>query len=388
MSNLFAGNQCIAGLYDHFCLQPFLCRQNDICVSREGGWVHIHVYNELQLVDGFFPTAGFCQYAQLVSGTVDPDFWLIRLARKDRIQHTARMAGIPDAKALEFLSAETFFKLFFRKTLLCDRNRIVRDLQHAAGAEPLHRNARFLHVAHQHIHGVSSHCCLNGVWSLIRSHTQAKSARGVVCVKADRFFYFCRVQLTDLTSFFQREFVCTFQQQLCAGLICFSIDLIRAKQSNVQIILIWIGKSFCGRCLLIPDGEDIDAVCICLILSQTQFARTDHFLCIGIDQIRKVGPFQNKVVVIQFIGQNVTDPGQHQCHIGTRADRKPDSCFGCIRCKTRIDHHSLHAFCAKLIDHTSAAGRTGEGRVRSPKHECLNRIMFFIIEFQTVGIGY
>ena len=64
--------------------------------------------------------------------------------------------------------------------------------------------------------------------------------------QADRFFCFGRVQLADLTCFFQRIFICTLQQQLCAGFICFSIDLIRAKQSNVQIILIWIGKSFCG----------------------------------------------------------------------------------------------------------------------------------------------
>ena len=104
----------------------------------------------------------------------------------------------------------------------------------------------------------------------------------------------------------------------------------------------------------------------------------------AVHQIRQIGPVQNKLFIIQVVGQNIPDPGQLQGYIGLRTDRQPDIRLGRIRRKAGIDHNCFDTLLPQFIDHASAGSRAGIGRIRSPQDQRLDRAVFFIEEFEAV----
>ena len=109
---------------------------------------------------------------------------------------------------------------------------------------------------------------------------------------------------------------------------------------------------------------------------------------LAVHEIRQVGPVQDEVFVVQFVFQNIADPGHLQRHVRLGADGQPHIGFGRVRRQARIDDDRLHPLLPQLVDHAAAGCRAGIGRIRAPEHQGLDRAVFFVKKFEAVRVGY
>ena len=71
-------------------------------------------------------------------------------------------------------------------------------------------------------------------------------------------------------------------------------------------------------------------------------------------------------MVVQILGDDVAHPGQHEGHVGARANGQPHVGAGRIRREARVDDHGLHTGISQLRDHTARGADAVGGRAHAP----------------------
>ena len=110
------GHQGVAGLHQHVGLQPLLGGNEDVGVGGEGGGVHVHVDDEVQLVDGLLPLLAVGGGSQFVAGAVNPHPGLVGLAGKDGLQNAGGVSRPPDSQTLVGTAAKALDIMNGRKS--------------------------------------------------------------------------------------------------------------------------------------------------------------------------------------------------------------------------------------------------------------------------------
>ena len=105
-----------------------------------------------------------------------------------------------------------------------------------------------------------------------------------------------------------------------------------------------------------------------------------------VDEVGKVRPAHDELVVPEFVRNDVAHPAKHERHVGARTDRQPHVGAGRFRNEARVDHDRLHALCAQGHERLAAARGVAVGGVRTPEHDRLHdRVR--IVDFTALFVG-
>lgn len=118
-------------------------------------------------------------------------------------------------------------------------------------------------------------------------------------------------------------------------------QVVLAEQSRVDGLIEGVRHSFQALGGVVPHHVLVVAAAPQLVGAIGELGGVVH-------EERQVGPLRYELVVVQILVDDVAHPGQHEGHVGARANGQPHVGAGRIRREARVDDHGLHTGISQL----------------------------------------